>query len=73
MLRSLFTSLSALSVLIWAALSVDNSWFAQTGLTVFLLALLVCGAAILFLGVRDLIRDVAHFFGARSHNNHHPL
>ena len=41
-----------------AVVSINNDWFAETGLTVTLIVLLIGGIAILTIGVRDLLRDL---------------
>jgi hypothetical protein len=41
-----------------AVVSVNYDWFAQTGLTVTLIVLLIGGITILTVGVRDLLRDL---------------
>jgi hypothetical protein len=53
---------------LWMALLADLEWLAQSGLTVILITLLGSGAALLLLGVRDLVRDLWHFY-FRLHKN----
>ena len=54
----LWTRISATAVVIWAALSGENSWVATIGLGGVLVLLLLGGFVLLVLGVRDLVRDV---------------
>jgi hypothetical protein len=53
---------------LWMALSGDVEWLAESGLTVILMILLGVGAWIFLLGVKDLFRDLLHFF-PRFHKN----
>ena len=46
--------------------SVEGSWFAQTGLTVMLMLLLIGGVVVLLVGVRDLVRDLWHLYQGRN-------
>jgi len=68
----LWTRISAMTVVIWAALSGENSWVATIGLGAVLVLLLLGGVVLLVLGVRDLVRDVRHYLhDARSDKNQH--
>ena len=51
---------SAVVVILWAVLSSEGPWFAQAGLAVILMVLLVAGVLLLALGTWDLIRDLRH-------------
>jgi hypothetical protein len=70
MLRSIWTCSSA-TVVLFAAFLVGEEWVAQTGLSFILFILFVAGIALFIVGVRDLIRDLAHFFYTRSHKDDH--
>ena len=61
---------SGLTVALWAwALSAIDAWFAQAGLTLILLLLLVAGIALVARGGRDLVRDLRHHFSLHSDRN----
>jgi hypothetical protein len=47
-----------------------DDWFAQTGLGVILIILVVAGVAILAIGLRHLVRDLWQWH-LRSHKDHH--
>jgi hypothetical protein len=68
MVRLVWTCISA-AVAVLAALFFSDEWIAQTGLTVTLFILFVAGSGLFVVGLRDLIRDVMHFFYARSHKD----
>jgi hypothetical protein len=58
---------SAAALFLWAALSLDNQWFALSGLTMILVVLLVSGILLLALGVKDLVRDFWNLLHAPPH------
>ena len=53
------------------SLGAGDNWLARTALVVFLVLLLVTGIVLLFLGLRDLARDLHHPVQARSHKKSH--
>jgi hypothetical protein len=55
-----------------AAITLNNDWFAQTGLTITLIVLLAGGLAILTMGFRDLITDLWHWHLQSRKDNHSP-
>ncbi len=67
LLHRVWIRTSAVVVILWAALSADSPWFAQAGLTIILMLLLVGGILLLVFGTRDLIRELRHSLHAGSH------
>ena len=57
---AVWTGLSAVTLALWAGSSF-NTWLAEAGLITILASLLLGGAGILAVGLRDLIRDLRHF------------
>jgi hypothetical protein len=62
---------SAVTLLLQRILQATNSSVAQIGVGVMLILLLVSGVLLIALGVRDLIRDLRHFFHSDSHRDGH--
>lgn len=54
-------------VLPLASYLVDSGWFAQAGLTVILMGLLIGGILLIAMAVQGLARDLWHFLHPHSH------
>jgi hypothetical protein len=70
LIRAVTVLAGAVALASSAAISVNTDWFAQAGLTVTLIVLLVGGLAILTIGFRDLLRDLWNWH-LQSHKGNH--